>query len=163
MAADMVPLAAIVLVSVSKLGSQIGTKHYWYQKVWNNTQSYFSPFAVLFSVAKFSHKGVWKEEEDHLLKWNLRSDGWELVEGERSSIHPREGGWWTGEWGVHGESSLNPHSHLSLWVEGTETSHAVWLRNLIDSSTLNFCLFFLNSFTFISIVSGEKYAPSRGS
>lgn len=161
MAADIMPLAAIVVVSVLKLRSHTGSKHYWYQKVWNNTQSYFPPFVVLFSSAKFSHKGVWKEEEDHLLKWNLRSDGWELVEGERSSIHPRGGGWWR-KGGRAGEFTKSPLTPLSVGGGDGETSHAVWLRNLIDSSTLNFCLFSLKSFTFISIVSVEKYAPSRG-
>lgn len=83
-------------------------------------QSNSSPFAVVFFFAKVSHKGVWKEEEDHLLKWNLRSDGWELVEGERRSTHPRGGGWWTrggrGVLGGRGEFTKIPtHTSCCGW------------------------------------------------
>lgn len=66
-----------------------------------------------------------------------------------------DGNFTPGEGDDGGGGSLNPHSHLSLWMEEMETSHAVWLRNVIDSilwsRTLNFCLFSLKSFTFIYI------------
>lgn len=125
----------------------------------------FHPSLSCSPLPDFSHKGVWKEEKDHLLKWNLRSDGWELVEGERSSAHPRGGGWWTGG-GGRGESSLNPHSHLSLWVEGMQTSHAVRLRKCDWFGPKCFKLlpvFPRIFFTFICIVWAERYGTSRGS
>ena len=122
MEGELVPLTSIVEVSVPEF-----TKRLLVSKHFKTIPSPpFHPSLSCSPLPNFSHKGVWKEEEDHLLKWNLRSDGWELVEGERSSAHPRGGGWWTG--GGGGESSLNPHSHLSLWVEGMQTSHAVQLR-----------------------------------
>lgn len=53
----------------------------------------------------------------------------ELVEGEQSGMHPRGGGGKTdlGEVAVRRRGALNPHSHLWLWAERMETSHAVQL------------------------------------
>lgn len=106
----------IVSVPLPQLRFLTNTTIHWHQPTPNKTQSYVSPSVVLFSVAKFSHKGVWKEEEDHLLKWNLRSDGWEPVEGELCSMHPRGGGGWTR--GVVGQGRV-------FWIS-THTSHCGW-------------------------------------
>lgn len=86
------PLTSVVLELAAKPESDIITKHCWTAAIWNKPQSYVSLFAVLFSLTVFSHKALWKEEKDHLLKWNLRSDGLELVEGEQSNVHPRGSG-----------------------------------------------------------------------
>lgn len=56
----------------------------------------------------------------------------ELVEGEQSGMHPRGGGEVggtadLGEVAVRSRGALNPHSHLWLWAEWMETSHAVQL------------------------------------
>lgn len=91
MEAEIEPLTSVVLELAVKPESDIITKHCWKAAIRNKPQSYVSLFAVLFSLTVFSHKALWKEEKDHLLKWNLRSDGLELVEGERSSVHPMGG------------------------------------------------------------------------
>lgn len=138
MEAETEPLTSVVLELEAKPESDIITKHCWKAAIWNKPQSYVSLFAVLFSLTVFSHKALWKEEKDHLLKWNLRSDGLELVEGEQGGIHPRGGGGTTdlGEVAVRRRGELNPHSHLWLWAEWMETSHAVqlWEIWLIQSS-----------------------------
>lgn len=92
METEIEPLTSVVLELAAKPESDIITKHCWKAAIWNKPQSYVSLFAVLFSLTVFSHKALWKEEKDHLLKWNLRSDGLELVEGEHSGMHPRGGG-----------------------------------------------------------------------
>lgn len=55
-----------------------------------------------------------------------------LLRGSGAAYTPGKEDREQGGGGGAGESLLNPHSHLSLWVEGMETSHAVWLSNLID-------------------------------
>lgn len=85
----------------------------------------------------------------------------------RGSMHPRGGGWTTdlGEVAVRRRGALNPHSHLWLWAEWMETSHAVqlWEIWLIQSSKalLTFACFSSNLLTFICIVWVEKCAATR--
>lgn len=134
----------------------IGSDHYRYENIGNNAQPYFSQLAVLFPLTTFSHKTVWKEEEDHLLKWNLRSDGWELVEGE---LHPGEGG--GAGWG--GASAKSPLTPLAVGGVDGDLPCCLTFRNVYQSllpSTLNSCLFFLKSLTFICCVSREIYETS---
>lgn len=136
----------------------IGSDHYWYENIGHNAQPYFSQLAVLFPLTTLSHKAVWKEEEDHLLKWNLRSDGWELVEGE---LHPRGGEGGEAGWG--GVSAKSPLTPLAVGGVDGDLPCCLTFRNVYQSlfpSTLNSCLFFLKSLTFICCVSHEIYETS---
>lgn len=117
--------------------------------------------AILFTVGRlvppttFSQKAVWKEEEDHLLKWNLRSDGWELVEGEP---HPRGG-----EGGRGGVSAKSPLTPLAVGGVDGDLPCCLTFGNVYQSllpSTLNSCLFSLKSLTFICGVLREIYESS---
>lgn len=135
METEIEPLTSVVLELAAKPESDIITKHCWKAAIGNKPQPYVSLLAVLFSLTVFSHKALWKEEKDHLLKWNLRSDGLELVEGEQSGMHPRGGGGTDlGEVAVRRRGALNPHSHL--WAVGRvdgDLPCCPTVRDLIDS------------------------------